>query len=162
MVVTDAWLLLLIFCDFLPWCFCWCYPPPLTSSSVLARLLFSLMDDRWRVIAGRLIYPRGRLGVDWRSGIGVGRPGLWFREVQDYDSVIFCEVDVRWSLKNVDGPDASRLNTMVKKASIWSYVKIWLVGGVCLATAGIRRKCGNCDINQIMWLPSSRSLTAKN
>ena len=91
------------------------------------------------MVAGRLIYPSGRLGVDRRSGIGVGKPGLRFREGQDCDSVIFHDVDVGWSLANVEGPDANRLNPMVRKSSIWSYGKIWLVGGGCFSTGGLRR-----------------------
>ena len=85
------------------------------------------------------MYSDGRLGVDRRSGIGAGSPGILFREGRDFYSVILCDVYVGWLLTSVEGPDASRLNTMVKKASIWSYGKIWLVGGGCFITGGMRR-----------------------
>ena len=91
------------------------------------------------MIAGRLIYPHRRSGVDRQSRIGVGRPGLRFCEGRDFDYVIFRDVDVGWSLTNVEVPDARRLNPMVRKASIWSYGKIWLVGGGFFITGGMRR-----------------------
>ena len=52
--------------------------------------------------------------------------------------MIFRDVGVVWSLTNVEGPDASRLNPMVRKDSMWSYVEIWLVGRGCFVTGGLR------------------------
>ena len=97
-MVDAAWLILLIAFYYLPWWFWWCYPPP---SYVSARLFFPWMDEWCQVIAGMLIYPRGHLGVDRKYGIGLGRPGLWFCEDQDCDSLILRDVDVVWSLTNM-------------------------------------------------------------
>ena len=97
------------------------------------------MDEWCRVVVGRLIYHRGRSGVDQQSGTVVVIPILLFREVRYCYFMILRYVDVGWSLKNVDVPDSRRLNPMVGKASIWSYGKRWIFGGGCFSTGGLRQ-----------------------
>ena len=73
------------------------------------------------------------MGATSKAGRSLGRQKLVC------DSMIFRDVNVVWSLTNIEGPDASRLNPMTRKASIWSYGKIWLVDRGCFATGGIQR-----------------------
>ena len=56
--------------------------PSRQASSLISNDIFNIdAPVNVSIRLNRMIYPHGRSWVDRRYGIGVGRPGLWFRDI---------------------------------------------------------------------------------